>query len=398
MKKVWQVFIVFCMWATSVEAEMLNSLYADRWVDSIYQKLTVDERIGQLIDLRVSPQAENVQELTDVITRYHIGSITITGGSVMASVQLINNLRTNLKVPIYVTAENTGSFGMPFDSSGKLPLPSTFLAANDSKLLAATIAELSAIHHQLGINGAFYTPMEVEYEEEGLNYVSKVEGGKLMFGDLLKLYHQNNIVPNTNFHFNFSNDLAFSSKLPESWNLNTWQEKMNAVLSEMKDKNYAQSIVTIKSLPDFPEGEAFYFYKKVVNPLFNKQLEFRGILSSDFDAINETQSSKNDKATIRTLLKIGSDKIVISSRPDMAYSAILFGLEKRFFRQNEIKEKVKRLLRLKYQSGLSRPKVVGVEYLTSKLDNPELRQLSYQVYSKALTPVKKETSACLFRT
>ena len=396
MKKVWQVFIVFCMWATSVEAEMLNSLYADRWVDSIYQKLTVDERIGQLIDLRVSPQAENVQELTDVITRYHIGSITITGGSVMASVQLINNLRTNLKVPIYVTAENTGSFGMPFDSSGKLPLPSTFLAANDSKLLAATIAELSAIHHQLGINGAFYTPMEVEYEEEGLNYVSKVEGGKLMFGDLLKLYHQNNIVPNTNFHFNFSNDLAFSSKLPESWNLNTWQEKMNAVLSEMKDKNYAQSIVTIKSLPDFPEGEAFYFYKKVVNPLFNKQLEFRGILSSDFDAINETQSSKNDKATIRTLLKIGSDKIVISSRPDMAYSAILFGLEKRFFRQNEIKEKVKRLLRLKYQSGLSRPKVVGVEYLTSKLDNPELRQLSYQVYSKAVNTSKEGNSRLPF--
>ena len=183
MKKVWQVFILFCMWATSVEAEMLNSLYADRWVDSIYQKLTVDERIGQLIDLRVAPQAENIQELTDVITRYHIGSITITGGSAMASVQLINNLRTNLKVPIYVTVESTGSFGMPFDPSGKLPLPSTFLAANDSELFGSTISALSMIYHQLGINGTLYGPMELEYSEDGLNYGSKVEGGKLMFGD-----------------------------------------------------------------------------------------------------------------------------------------------------------------------------------------------------------------------
>ena len=63
MKKVWQVIFVLCMMAATLKAETTNSFIADVWVDSMYQKLTEAEKIGQLIDLRIAPKLENIQEL-----------------------------------------------------------------------------------------------------------------------------------------------------------------------------------------------------------------------------------------------------------------------------------------------------------------------------------------------
>ena len=385
MKKVWQVIFVLCMLTATLKAEMSYSLLADEWVDSTYQKLTVAERVGQLIDIRIAPNPENVQLLIDVITKYHFGSITITGGNADVSIQLINNLRANLKVPVYVTAESENSLNLPFQSSKPVPLPSTFIQANDRKLLASTISTFSNIYHDLGVNGTFYNPMELRYSETGLEYICKLnEEGKSLFRNFSLAYYQNDIVANTDFHFKFSDDFAFSPKLLDTWNANTWRDKLSEINSEWKGINHAQSIITIRSLPDFPENEAAYFNKKIIRPLFWKHLQFGGILSSDFDAIKKNQLTKNDEATIRTLLKIGSDKIVISADAEMAYSAIMDGLDERFFRQNEIKEKVKRMLRLKYQAGLSERKSINNDHLEYKLENPDLTKFSYQVYSKAV--------------
>jgi hypothetical protein len=63
MKKVWQVIFVLMTWAISAKSCYIDALPADYWVDSVYQKLTIAERVGQLIDLRVAPDKANIDEL-----------------------------------------------------------------------------------------------------------------------------------------------------------------------------------------------------------------------------------------------------------------------------------------------------------------------------------------------
>lgn len=385
MKKVWRIIFAFCMLTITGKAEISNNFLADEWVDSMYQKLTVAERIGQLIDLRIAPNPENVQALIEIISKYHIGSITITGGNADASVQIINYLRTNLKVPVYVTAERENSLTLPFESTTPVPQPSTFIQAGDNKLLTSTISVLSNIYHELGVDAVFYNPMELLYSETGLDYICKFDKeGASLFRNFSLGYYQNDIVANTDFHFKFSDDFAFSPKLLDTWSGNSWREKVAGINTDWKNINHTQSILTIRSLPDFPENEAAYFNKKIIRPLFWKHLQFGGILSSDFDAIKKNQLTKKDEATIRTLLKIGSDKILISSDAEMAFSALMDGLNQRYFRQNEIREKVKRVLRLKFLAGLSERKCINSDHFEYKLKNPELIKLSYQVYSKAV--------------
>lgn len=389
MKKVWKVIFVLCMMAATLKAETSNSFIGDVWVDSMYQKLTEDEKIGQLIDLRIAPTSENILELINVISKYHIGSVTLTGGNVEAGVQLINALQNILKAPVYVSTENNNALSLPYESSTPLPLPSTFLRANDAKLLTSTIATLSGIYHELGVDGVLYSPMELRYSETGFDYVCKLdEGGRSLFREYSLRYHQNNIVTNTDFHFSFIDNFEFSPKLLKTKNGNAWREIIHRIKEDWKDINKAQSIITIKSLPEFPETEAIYFNKKIINPLFWKHLQFGGILSSDFDAIIENNWPNEHDAAVRSLLKIGSDKIVISSDVERTISAIRDGLENRFFRQNELREKVKRVLRFKMQAGLSEQKNIDNTNLLSKLKNPDLQKISYQVYSKAVKTIE----------
>lgn len=389
MKKVWQLIFVLCMMTATLKAETSNRFFADAWVDSMYQKLTESEKIGQLIDLRIAPESENILNLVNVITKNNVGSITITGGDVEASIQLINALQNMLKVPVYVTIESNNTLTLPFESSSPLPLLTTYIQANDDKLLKSTISTLSGIYHDLGINGVSYNPMELRYSKIGLDYRCKIDRkGRSLFGDYSQKYNQNNIVANTDFYFDLLDDFADSPKSLSNKSNQDWRKIISTIQADWRKINKSRSIITLKSLPEFPETEAIYFNKKIINPLFWKHLQFGGILSSDFDAINKNPLSKTNETKIRTLLKIGSDKIVISSGTDLAVSAIREGLENRFFRQNELKEKVKRVLRFKLQAGLSEQKIIPYTSVSNKLEKADFNKISYQVYSEAVNTVE----------
>ena len=390
MKKSWQVIIVLCMVATVARAELFSGVIVDYWVDSMYQKLTIDERVGQLIDLRVNPQPDNIDALFDIIKNLHIGSITITGGNIGSCIELINRLQITLKVPIYVTIDHEHSLSFPFESAPQLPLISTYLQANDLNLLASTINVSAGIYHELGINSTLFSSNTIRFSENGLDFrteTDSIENG--IFKDISLLYSQNNIVYNTDFHFDFLEDFAFSPRTLDSWNVTIWREKIKTVDDEWKRINYPQSVITIRTLPDFPENEAIYFNKKIVSPLFWKQLQYGGILSSDLDAIRKNHVNSQVEETIRSLIKIGSDKILISSNPEKVFAAIMEGLDNRYFRQIEIKEKVKRILGLKYMAGLSVPNTIDNSHAYTKLNDPELLMLSYQVYAKAMKTGEK---------
>ena len=88
-------------------------------------------------------------------------------------------------------------------------------------------------------------------------------------------------------------------------------------------------------------------------------MQYGGILVSDYDAIKLNQHVNKPDQILRSLIKIGSDKLKISSDPSEALQAISKGLDQRILRQNEIKDKAKRILTLKYISGLHNKKNIS---------------------------------------
>lgn len=379
MQKVWQILIGLCLLTTTLNAEVGTFVSSDAWVDSMYQKMTVAERIGQLIDVRIEPNKENVINIVDAITRNHVGSVTITGGDAEASILLINSLKEHMKVPVFVSAEAQKSLNLPFSSASQLPEISTFVQADDSSLLLSSVDKISEIFHGLGIHSSSFSMSGLVFSEKGL----APEQGKALpayFNEINSQFEQNGIISNKDFYFTFSDDIAFSPRTMDSWNSNTWRSKIHVPLQDVN----SNLILTIKSLPEFPANEALHFNKKILKPLLWKHLQFGGLLQADFDAISKTHYL-NEKADIfRSLIKLGSDKIVVTNKVDEVFSALMQGLDNNYFRQNEIKDKVKRVLAMKYDAGLTKSALINDAHAHEKINDPFLEKLSYKVYTKAL--------------
>ena len=386
MKKVWRVLSVLLVLSFSAKAESPYLPQADRWVDSLYQKLTVAERIGQLIDFRIAPDFENIDRLAALIDEYHVGAITLSGGDAAAALMLIDRIQHSGKVPLYISSDNDKWLSLPFHQQMQLPKPGTLAAANDTALFNATFGLLADIYEGFSIKSHSYNPYMVNFGDAGgLEIEIKNENTNQLFLDLPELYRKHHMATVTNFKFDFTGDDAYSPKSMEQWNASEWKKKISDELPAWEKINNELSILNLKTLPFYTENDAHLFNRKVISPLFWKHLQFAGLIAVDYNDIIARPDQLNEASTVRMLMKTGVDKIITSTEVGHVHASLLEALEGRSIKKNEIIDKVKRNLRLKYQTGIyaqSRP-LIHEDHLLLKFQSPELAQNSYRVFLKA---------------
>ncbi len=106
-----------------------QSGHAASWADSVYKTLTNDERIGQLMVVRLSTIDGKTKKVTffekevdSLIQQYNIGGICVFQGSPVKQAEIINNLQAKAKTPILMCIDAEWGVGMRMIDS-VLPLP-----------------------------------------------------------------------------------------------------------------------------------------------------------------------------------------------------------------------------------------------------------------------------------
>ncbi len=99
------------------------------WADSVYKTLTNDERIGQLMVVRLSTMDGRTKKVTffekevdSLIQRYNIGGICVFQGSPVKQAEIINKLQAKAKTPVLMCIDAEWGVGMRMIDS-VLPLP-----------------------------------------------------------------------------------------------------------------------------------------------------------------------------------------------------------------------------------------------------------------------------------
>jgi beta-glucosidase-like glycosyl hydrolase/CubicO group peptidase (beta-lactamase class C family) len=102
---------------------------AKAWADSIYKTLSNEERIAQLMVVRLSTYDSKTKLVTffedkvdSLIAQYNIGGICIFQGSPVKQAEIINRLQTKAKTPILMCIDAEWGVGMRMIDS-VLPLP-----------------------------------------------------------------------------------------------------------------------------------------------------------------------------------------------------------------------------------------------------------------------------------
>src|SRR5687767_4560621 len=110
---------------------------ADKWVDSVFNSLSKEEKIAQLMVIRAHSNLgqDHVEKVSKLITEYNVGALCFFQGGPVRQANLTNYYQSIAKTPLMVTIDGEWGLGMRLDSVTRYPYQLTLGALNDEKLV-----------------------------------------------------------------------------------------------------------------------------------------------------------------------------------------------------------------------------------------------------------------------
>ena len=124
-----------------------SNLSADEWVDSVFKTLNKDQRIAQLMVVRLSSIGPNRvitfydKQVEESIRKYNIGGICLFQGGPMKQAGMINHFQSIAKTPILFAIDAEFGLGMRMDSVQGLPRQMMMGAVQDPSLMKGNVAD-----------------------------------------------------------------------------------------------------------------------------------------------------------------------------------------------------------------------------------------------------------------
>ena len=120
-----------------------NNVAANAWADSVLTSLTKEQRIAQLMVLRLTSMNPQTKKpiyydslVGAMVQKYNIGAVCLFQGGPVMQGTIINNLQRMAQTPILVSIDAEWGVGMRlFDSVQALPHQMMLGAVQDSKII-----------------------------------------------------------------------------------------------------------------------------------------------------------------------------------------------------------------------------------------------------------------------
>lgn len=350
------------------------------WVDSVYETMSDQQRIGQLINIKIKVTNKNLNEYRDMIREYSIGQISLTGGSVRSSGVLINELSQFLNIPLLITSSGNAGIGLPLDSSFRFPGTASLNRVDDPALIR-TLAEEVVVQNQRFQVHAYHTGLlNIDLSAFGMtlgggafNNYGKLPDWSLAFHKSILdsgMFVQANIrIPGSTSPMAIADNLRNQSIL----------SKINMKRS-LEVKDFDKWNFSITQIPFFKLTEAKTVEKVLINGVIRKQLGNKVLISADLDALRSgTAWHKADQIAV-SLLLAGADAVLIASEPERVVIQLEKALNAQVLKPRDLELKVKRILRAKYLAGLDKPFEIDTDHLVEGLNSPKAKLVSEQVF------------------
>src|SRR6266849_6302529 len=119
-----------------------------KWADKELRRMSLDEKIGQLISVGINAtflnqDSEAFKALRHQVVDNHVGGIILFRGPVYESVVIVNRMQTLAKYPLLISADLEAGAGMRFDDTVNFPW-NMAIAATGNPDYARRAGELTA--------------------------------------------------------------------------------------------------------------------------------------------------------------------------------------------------------------------------------------------------------------
>ena len=401
-----------------------------RWAEGELRRMTLEQKIGQLISVGVNAtflnqESDAYKALRRQVEENHVGGIILFRGPVYESTHLVNRMQRHARLPLLISADLEAGAGMRFDDTVNFPWNMAVGATGDPAL-ARRQGEVTAREARaLGVQQVFAPVADVN--NNAANPVINVRSYGEDPAEVARFVAafveglQSNGAIATAKHFPGHGDTSVDSHrgLPvinvarerlESVELIPFRAAIRAGVGAVMSAHIGLPRIDPTEVSPLPresivrpayteEGGEVIAEKAVLpgtlspvvlNGLLRRELGFDRLVVTDaLDMSGLTIYFKQDEAAVRAVLA-GADMLLKPADPDACARGLRDAVRAGRLTEKRVEESARRVLAAKYDLGLARERVTPLEQIDRAVSNPETHALAREIAERALTLVRDE--------
>ncbi len=397
------LFLLFCLVVQRADAQFQAQYpQAYRWADSVLQKITLDEKIGQLFMIAAYSESDrqNTSNILYQIRNFHVGGIIFMQGTPQEQVRLTNTYQSATRLPLWIGQDAEWGLSMRLQNTVQFPKNLTLGAIRDDSLLYDLGYELGLELYRIGVQVNFAPVVDINNNPRNpvINERSfgenkfRVSRKGLMVS---KGMEHAGIMPCIK-HFPGHGDTDADSHL-ELPVMHQSMERMDTLelypFAQLVKAGIPSVMVAHLHVPhlDSTQNQASSLSPIVINGILREKLGFDGVVFSD--ALNMkgvTRFFAPGELEVKAL-KAGNDVLLFPESIPKAFEEIKRAIQSQEFSEADLDEHVKRILIAKYRLGVHKPFRVSEKNLIRELNPYDADLLNKKLYESALTLAKNDT-------
>ena len=399
------------------------------WANRELRRMSLDEKIGQLISVGVNAtflnqDSDAFKELRRQVETNHVGGVILFRGPVYESVMLVNRMQQLARFPLLISADLEAGAGMRFDDTVNLPWNMAVGATGEPEYARRQGALTAREARALGVQ-QIYAPV-ADVNNNAANPVINVRSygeDPAAVGSFVAAFiegAQANGVIATAKHFPGHGDTATDSHrgLPE---IDVTRERLNAVeLVPFRAavKSGVGSVMTghiglplidptavvplprdvkLKPIDTDESGEVVVekgtmptTLSPVMNGILRRDLGFSGLIVTDAMSMSGlTLYFTQEEASVRAL-EAGADLLLKPADADAAIRGVRDAVMSGRLKESRIDESVRRVLAAKFDLGLVKQRITSLETVDTNLSGKDSVDLAREIAEHAITLVRND--------
>ncbi|MBE0393473.1 glycoside hydrolase family 3 N-terminal domain-containing protein [Flavobacterium sp. PL002] len=379
------------------------NLFSDRkiWVDSVYNNMTFDEKLGQLFMVAAysNKGTPHNYAIESLIANQKIGGLIFFQGGPVRQANLTNNYQSKSKIPLFIGNDAEWGLSMRLDSTYTYPWNMTLGAIQDMKLIEKLGNQMGAQSKRLGLQFNFGPVLDINTNPKNpiIGFRSfgedKYNVAKRAVALMKGLQNQNIFATGKHFpgHGDTETDshkglptVNFSKERLEDVEFYPYREMFKHGLSSVMVAHL--NVPSLESRSNYPSSISY----NVVTNILKKELGFKGLIFTDALNMKAASNYKKPGEIDLDAFLAGNDILLFPEDVPLGIQTLAKAYEENLFTEKRLEYSVKKILKYKYFAGLNKFKPIETNNLVADLNDAKNDALQYELYENALTVLKNQ--------
>ncbi|MBS4012343.1 MAG: serine hydrolase [Bacteroidetes bacterium] len=381
----------------------LPSVFSTSWVDSVYNSLTLEERVAQLLMIRVHTDKDAIyyNEIERLVREYNVGGLCFFRGGPERQLKLTNHLQSKAKTPMLVSIDAEWGLSMRLDSTISFPRQMTLGAIRSERhiyemgLLIGYQAKRIGVHINFApvidvnnnpknpvINFRSFGECRYNVARKGIAYMQGMQDAGII---ACAKHFPGHGDTDSDSHYTLP-VIKHPVDVLDSIHIYPFRQLIdNGLLSVMVAH---LNIPALDKRKNYPSTLSY----RIVTNLLQEDMGFKGLVITDaLDMKGVSDYVKPGELEVQAL-KAGNDILLLPQDVNAAVKALAEAITNGEISEKYLEQKVKKVLYFKQSVGLNKYRPMPVRNLHRDLNSNNATILNKRLIQSAITLIKNNDS------